>query len=56
MNKTCKYCKKNMSSKIILTKEESAYDILVSESHLYCYCQCGTHGVVNINFCPMCRS
>ena len=48
----CMYCKKNMESRAI--EDKYAIEIIISESFLYLYCDCGRHVVAEINYCPMC--
>ena len=49
----CEYCKENMKSKAI--EDKYSIEIIISESFLYLYCDCGRHVVAEINYYPMCR-
>lgn len=50
----CEYCEKDyQNSKPILN--EYAIDIIVDDTFIYAYCECGKHIVAKVNFCPMCR-
>ena len=49
----CEYCEKDyLNSKPI--ENRYAIDIIVDDTFLYTYCECGSHVVAKINYCPMC--
>ena len=49
----CEYCKNDMEGKPL--EDRYTIESIVDNTFLYCYCKCGCHTVVKINYCPMCR-